>query len=88
MSFSLVVSGDVSPEQVRDLAETYYGPIPAKQLPPRVRPTEPPHHAPREVVLRDARVDQPSWTRRWLAPSYVAGDKQHAYALEDRKSGV
>ncbi len=78
----LVVSGDVTPEQVRALAETHYGPIPAKQLPPRVRPTEPPQHAPREVVLRDARVDQPSWSRRWLAPSYVAGAKQHAYALE------
>lgn len=78
----LVVSGDVTPEQVRELAETHYGPIPAKELPPRVRPTEPPQHAPREVVLRDARVDQPGWSRRWLAPSYAAGDKQHAYALE------
>lgn len=55
----LVVSGDVAPERVRELAETYYGPIAAKKLPPRARPTEPPHHAPREVVLRDARVDQP-----------------------------
>ncbi len=78
----LVVSGDVTPEKVRELAETHYGPVTAKELPPRVRPTEPPHHAPREVVLRDARVDQPDWSRRWLAPSYVAGDKQHAYALE------
>ncbi len=78
----LVVSGDVTPEQVRKLAETHYGPVPAKELPPRVRPSEPPHHAPREVVLRDARVDQPGWSRRWLAPSYVAGDKEHAYALE------
>jgi zinc protease len=78
----LVVSGDVTPEQVRELAETHYGSIPEKKLPPRVRPSEPPHHAPREVVLRDARVDQPGWSRRWLAPSYVAGDKEHAYALE------
>ena len=78
----LVVSGDVTPEQVRELAETHYGPIPAKALSPRIRPSEPPHHAPREVVLRDARVDQPGWSRRWLAPSYVAGDKEHAYALE------
>lgn len=78
----LVVSGDVTPEQVRALAETHYGPVPAKDLPPRVRPSEPPHHAPREVVLRDARVDQPGWSRRWLAPSYVAGENEHAYALE------
>ncbi len=78
----LIVSGDVTPEEVRELAETHYGPIPSKELPPRVRPAEPPHHAPREVVLRDARVNQPSWSRQWLAPSYVAGEKQHAYALE------
>ncbi len=78
----LVVSGDVTPEQVRELAETHYGPIPAKELPLRVRPSEPPQHAPREVVLRDARVDQPGWSRRWLAPSYASGDKERAYALE------
>ncbi|NKB48222.1 MAG: insulinase family protein [Alphaproteobacteria bacterium] len=78
----LVVSGDVKPERVRELAETYYGPIPAKKLPERLRPSEPPHHAPREVVMRDARVEQPSWSRRWLAPSYVSGDVEHAHALE------
>ena len=78
----LIVSGDVTADQVRALAEKYYGPVPAKTLPQRVRPAEPPHRAPREVVLRDARVDQPGWNRRWLAPSYVAGDTQHAYALE------
>ena len=78
----LVVSGDVTAAQVRELAETHYGPIPAKKLPPRIRPSEPPQHAPREVVLRDARVNQPAWSRRWLAPSYVAGDSEHAYALE------
>ena len=38
--------------------------------------------APREVVMRDARVNQPSWSRRYLAPSDVAGDTEHAYALE------
>ena len=33
-------------------------------------------------MLRDARVEQPGWSRRWLAPSYIAGDNEHAYALE------
>ena len=32
--------------------------------------------------MRDARVDQPAWSRRYLAPSYAAGDAEHAYALE------
>ncbi len=78
----LVVSGDVDPLEVRRLAEKHYGPIAAKPLPPRVRPTEPPQRAPREVVMRDPRVDQPSWSRRYLAPSYVAGASEHAHALE------
>ncbi|MFQ5971379.1 MAG: M16 family metallopeptidase [Alphaproteobacteria bacterium] len=78
----LIVAGDVDPEKVRALAERYYGPIPARFLPERVRPTEPPHYAPREVVMRDARVRQPSWSRRYLAPSYNAGESKHAHALE------
>ena len=78
----LVVSGDVEPEEVLRLAEKHYGPIEARALPPRVRPSEPPQRAPREVVMRDPRVEQPSWSRRYLAPSYTAGDNEHAYALE------
>ena len=78
----LVVSGDVEPAAVRRLAEETYGKIPARTLPPRIRPVEPPQIAPREVVMRDTRVNQPSWSRRYLAPSYVAGDTEHAYALE------
>ena len=78
----LVVSGDVDPDEVFRLAQETYGKIEAKTLPPRFRPVEPPQLAPREVVMRDARVDQPAWSRRYLAPSYVAGDNEHAYALE------
>ncbi|MBT6405766.1 MAG: insulinase family protein [Rhodospirillaceae bacterium] len=78
----LVVSGDVDPAEVFRLARETYGKIEAKVLPPRFRPVEPPQLAPREVVMRDARVDQPAWSRRYLAPSYVAGDNEHAYALE------
>jgi zinc protease len=78
----LVVSGDVDAEAVFQLARKYYGPIAAHDLPDRVRPAEPPQRAPRDVVMRDARVEQPSWSRRYLAPSYTSGDPTHAYALE------
>jgi zinc protease len=78
----LVVAGDVEPEKVRALAEKYYGVIPRADTPARVRPTEPSHKGAREVVHRDARVEQPSWSRRYLAPSYSAGDSEYAYALE------
>ncbi|MFQ5955888.1 MAG: M16 family metallopeptidase, partial [Kiloniellales bacterium] len=78
----LVVAGDVTADQVRPLAETHYGAIPARELPPRVRPTEPAHHAPRRVVLQSPRVRQPSWIRSYLAPSYRIGATEHVYALE------
>tara|TARA_B100000530_G_C15900371_1_gene465100 strand:+ start:263 stop:1453 length:1191 start_codon:yes stop_codon:yes gene_type:complete len=78
----LIVSGDVNPSEVYDLAKTYYGKLPFKKIPLRLRPSEPNQHAPREVVLRDPRVLQPSWSRRWLAPSYNSPNKNHAYALE------
>ncbi len=78
----LIVAGDVTVEQVRALAEKYYGPIPRRAVPARIRPKEPPHRAHRRVVLESARVRQPAWSRSYLAPSYSAGAKEHAYALE------
>ena len=42
----LIVAGDVTPEEVRTLAETHYGPIPANPaILPRDRVDEPPHLA-------------------------------------------
>ncbi|MCZ6763756.1 MAG: pitrilysin family protein, partial [Alphaproteobacteria bacterium] len=78
----LIVAGDVEVDEVRRMAATYYGPIAARNVPERIRPAEPVHQAPREVVLTDARVPQPSWTRRYLAPSYKSGDTQHSYPLQ------
>lgn len=78
----LVVSGDVDAEEVFRLARKHYGPVAARELPARIRPAEPPQRAPRQVVMKDARVEQPSWSRRYLAPSYTAGATEHAYALE------
>ena len=78
----LVVAGDVTPDQVRALAEKYFGPIPPGDLPPRHRVTEPVHSAPHRVVLESADVEQPSWTRLYLAPSYRTAEGNEAYALE------
>ncbi|MBL8564011.1 MAG: insulinase family protein, partial [Gemmobacter sp.] len=53
----LVVAGDVKPEDVRAMAETHYGPVaPTADLPPRLRPQEPPQLAERRLTMRDARV--------------------------------
>jgi zinc protease len=78
----LVVAGDVTVDQVKRLAEKYYGPVPSRPVPVRQRLTEPDRSADATIVLKHPRVRTPSWSRRFLAPSYQAGAKEHAYALE------
>lgn len=78
----LVVAGDVEPEEVKELAETYYGTIPANpELPERVRPEEPPHRAERRITYVDQRVSQPYLTRSYLAPERDPGAQEEAAAL-------
>jgi len=78
----LIVAGDVETEAVRALAEKHFGPIPARPVPARVRLDEPPHHAPARLEMKSPRAAQPSWRRLYLAPSYLAGETSHAYALQ------
>ncbi len=78
----LIVAGDIDAAELRPLAEKYYGVIPAHPIPPRVRVKEPSQEAVRDVVLSDPRVQQPSWIRSYLAPSFNAGATEHAYPLE------
>ncbi|MFO7758183.1 MAG: pitrilysin family protein [Roseovarius sp.] len=78
----LVVAGDVTPDEVRDLATEHYGEIEANAvLPPRARPQEPPQLSERRLSLRDARVSQPYLARSYLAPERDSGAQQEAAAL-------
>jgi zinc protease len=80
----LVVEGDVTMDELRPLAEKYYGVIPRGPELKRVRPSEPPAHADRRVIKRDERVRQPSLQRSYFAPSYkkTFGDDKAPYALQ------
>lgn len=78
----LVVSGDVTPEEVRELADKYYAVIPANpDLPERLRTQEPPQNAERRLIYRDARVAQEYVTRSYLAPERDPGSQETAAAL-------
>jgi len=78
----LIVAGDVTPDEVRSLAEEHYGPIPASDaLPDRTRPTEPPHIADRRVVFEDERVARPYVSVSMLAPARESGNQEDAAAL-------
>ena len=78
----LVVAGDVAPAEVRSLADTYYGPLePNPDLPPRVRPQEPPQLAERRLTYTDPRVARPNLVRTYLAPERNPGDQHEAAVL-------
>jgi zinc protease len=79
----LVVSGDVTPEEVERLAELTYGKIPPnRDLEERERPQEPPHHDARRITLKDARVGAAAFRRTYIVPSYVTAKPGEAEALE------
>ncbi len=79
----LVVSGDVTPEEVRALAEEHYGVIPANpDLKPRARTQEPPQRAERRLIMRDARVARPFVSRSYIAPERDSGAQEDAAALQ------
>lgn len=78
----LVLAGDVTPEKARELAEKYYGPVPAKnKAEPRIRPQEPEQNAARRMRMYDARVAQPVMIRGYLATERNPGDQKTAAAL-------
>ncbi|MEO1138825.1 MAG: pitrilysin family protein [Pseudomonadota bacterium] len=78
----LIVAGDVYPDDVRALAETYYGVIPANpDLPARARAQEPRQMAERRLTYQDPRVAQPYLTRSYLAPERDSGAQEKAAAL-------
>ncbi len=79
---TLVVAGDVDPEEVRALAEEHYGPLsPSEGLGERVRPAEPPQIAARRIEMTDERVSNPYVIRTYLAPERDAGAQETAAAL-------
>jgi len=78
----LVVSGDITAEKLKPLAEKYYGVIPPRPLPVRVRRPQPEPVAARQLEIRGEDVHQPSWTRYYLAPSYHVGETKDADPLQ------
>ena len=79
----LVVAGDATPDQVRALAEKYYGPLKNTFMPaPRVRTEEPEPIAARRVIMTDARASSPVFQRSYLGPSYAKAQGREAFALD------
>jgi zinc protease len=78
----LIVAGDVTIDELRPLAEKYYGVIPRGVDITRNRVTEPPQLAARRVEMESPRVGQPGWSRYYVAPTYRTAKGNEAYALQ------
>ena len=80
----LVVSGDVTNDEVKKLAEATYGKIPSNPtvVTTRTRPAEPPQIAARRIEYKDARAGNASLHRYYLAPSYMTAKPGEAEALD------
>jgi zinc protease len=79
----VVVAGDVDASAVKRMAEETYGKVArGPDLPPRVRPSEPPQETARTVSISDPRITQPSFRKIWLAPSYNTDEPGEAEALD------
>uniref|UniRef100_UPI003BAA6A26 M16 family metallopeptidase n=1 Tax=Stappia sp. TaxID=1870903 RepID=UPI003BAA6A26 len=75
----LVVAGDVTPDEVRKLAEETYGQVARRAEPgPRVRPEAQHLRGALEVSLSDERVKQPSLRQAWVVPSYTSAAREDA----------
>jgi zinc protease len=79
----VVVAGDVDAGAVRKYAEETYGKVPrGADLPPRNRPQEPEQNTRRTVTLNDPRVTVPSFSKKWVVPSYESAAPGVAESLD------
>jgi zinc protease len=79
----LVVAGDVTPEEVRGLAEASYGRIPPRNAPPeRSRRLEPPNRTQRLVSLADAKVEQEIAHKLLIGPSFHTAKGKEAHTVD------
>lgn len=78
----LVVAGDVDVARLKPLVEKHFGAVPARAVPERWRPQEPPARAARRLSMKSEQVGTPSLSRSYQASSYRYGDTRQAYALQ------
>ena len=79
----LVVAGDVTAEELRPLAQRYYGRLrPTRDLPERVWPQDPPPRGPERIVHSDPKVRQPSLSRLYPSISYGTAEGLRPHALD------
>lgn len=80
---ALVVAGDVEPDELLELAKTYYGDIKPNEQAVRDKRTEISEiNEPMRVTYEDERAQQPIFQRLYLAQSYHTAGLERATAID------
>jgi zinc protease len=64
----LIVSGDITADELKPLAEKYYGVIKPSVLPKRIRPRPAPISVQHRIIMEDPRVGPPVISKTYRAP--------------------
>jgi zinc protease len=78
----LVLAGDVTPEQVRVLAQSEYGKVAARELQPRAEYSEPPRLAETRMTVQRPDAPVPIFSRTYRVPSYAQAAPGQAEGFE------
>ena len=85
----VIISGDVTADEVRPMVAKSYGKVKAKELPERLTSTVPPSIGDTVMTLSHPTIHQPTWQNIRLAPSYGQNktDSLALQVLEEIMSG-
>lgn len=78
----LIVAGDVTADQVRMLAQSEYGKVPARPRQPRAEFAEPPRLAETRMTIQRPDIKVPLFERMYRVPSYAQAAPGQAEGLE------
>lgn len=84
---TLVIAGDVTPDQVRPLVNKFFGDLPSGETPPRLKTTLNPPPGERRMTL-DLPVRVPALYMSYNVPSLTIDDQQDAFYALTMLSGV
>jgi zinc protease len=79
---TLVVAGDVTPDQIRVMAQEIYGKVPARTLQPRAEFSEPPRLTETRMTLVRKDIQVPLFQRIYRVPSYAQASRGQAESFE------
>lgn len=77
----VVISGDVTADKIKPIAEKTYGLLPTKNIPERKRPQVAPANSKTLISLQDPSIHQPVWQKIYIAPS-ESRNRHHSLALQ------